>query len=608
MDVFARNLAALAQVDSALAAALAACTADPDVRVEHSGSGAVTLSCGGRLEASREDPEAEARELAASFAAAAARAGATRWVLFGLGVHTLRALELPPGPVLVVEPSLALCRALLGALDLSAVLGRIALLVGEDLAPVLRHPAFRGEPRGIFLAHPAARRRARALHDALAERFAPGSAGARLDVMVVPPLVGGSLPVAHGAARALRELGHRVREVDWTPFCAAYAELERVCAPLQLQAGLPGLRAALSRVLGELVLARCAVDPPDLIFALAQAPLDGPTLAGLGRRGIARAFWFCEDAHVLPYWRELCTAYDAFFHVQPALLAEPLRAAGVYAAELPLGFDPELHRPLELGAEQRQRYACALSFVAAGYHNRQQFVPGLADLGLRLYGTSWPAVSPFLELSPEFGAWQSSEDSNLIFNASKINLNLHSSPWTDGVNPAGDYLNPRTFELAGARAFQLVDARSELPRFFEPERELVTFRDLAECRRKIAYYLAHEDERREIAERAQRRALAEHRYRDRMQSALERICAGPVPLAPRRRAASAGAVAADPDCERALRAVLERLDPERLLDADALGEAVQLGESELSEAEQLLLFMRESMRELVPAGPGQQAP
>jgi spore maturation protein CgeB len=599
MDLLARNLAALARRDGDLAAALEACPPSPEIAIETARSAAPTLRVSGRLEASSEDPEREARELCQSFAAAAERAGATRWVLFGLGVHTLRCLPLPAGPCLVIEPSLAVCRAVLQVVDLSDALERVSLVVSDRLDAVLRHPAFRGEPRGIFLAHPAARRRAPAFHDGLAQRFVPGGASQPLDIAVVPPLAGGSLPVAHGVARALRELGHRVREIDLTPFCAAYDEVDRTTCDPRLASRRAALRAGLSRLLGELLLSRFALDPPDLVFALAQAPLDGETLAALGRQGIARAFWFCEDAHVLPYWKQLSDSYDVFFHLQPDVLAEPLRDMKVYAAPLQLGFDPSVHRPVELTAEQRRRYACDLSFVGAGYHNRRQFLPGLTDLGLRMYGTSWPAAPPFPEMSPEWNAWQSSEASNRIFNASRINLNLHSSPWVEGVNPVGDYLNPRSFELAGARAFQLVDVRRDLPLFFEPEREVASFRDLGECRRKIAYYLAHEDERLEMAERSHRRALAQHTYRHRMAEAIERISAGPVPLAPRRRGATtAGALRADAACEPGLCAVLGRLDPDRVLDSSAITDAVQRGEGGLSEAEQLLLFMREAAAEL----------
>ena len=102
------------------------------------------------------------------------------------------------------------------------------------------------------------------------------------------------------------------------------------------------------------------------------------------------------------------------------------------------------------------------------------------------------------------------------------------------MNPVGDYLNPRTFELAGARVFQLVDRRRDLAKVLKPGVEVETFQDVHECRKKISYYLEHADERREIAANGHRRALAEHTYRHRMEEAIDALRAGPAPLAPRR--------------------------------------------------------------------------
>ena len=50
-----------------------------------------------------------------------------------------------------------------------------------------------------------------------------------------------------------------------------------------------------------------------------------------------------------------------------------------------------------------------------------------------------------------------------------------------------------------------------------------------------------------------------------------------------------------------LATVLERLDPDRRLDLDALSEAVASGSGSLSHAEKRLLFMREAFGELRPA-------
>ena len=163
----------------------------------------------------------------------------------------------------------------------------------------------------------------------------------------------------------------------------------------------------------------------------------------------------------------------------------------------------------------------------------------------------------------------------------------------------GDYLNPRTFELAGARAFQLVDRRRYLPELLQPGLELETFEDVNECRKKITYYLEHEDERQEIADNGYRRAVAEHTYRHRMEEAIDALRAGPVPLAPRRAdLPTGGAVLESARDEPGLTEVLRRLESDRIMDSDAITLAIGKGEGELSQEEKLLLYMREALREL----------
>jgi spore maturation protein CgeB len=598
MDVLQRNLEALRARNPDLASRIATIAHSGEVSFEPAQSGAATFRVRGRLEASAADPEDEGRSHAQRFLARAEETGATRLVLFGLGVHTLRHLTPFSGSVLVVEPCLELCRAVLERVDLSEALARVELLSADSPEEVVGHEVFRSRERGALVFHPAARRRSPELFDRLCRRFHPGGTPARLRIAVIPPLHGGSLPIAHACTRALREIGHDVIDVDLEPFLPAYRAIHSPAQPLPPERRKV-LAEGLVRLTGEVVMALLDEAEPDVAFALAQAPLDPPVLERIRAAGIATAFWFCEDFRVMPYWADLVRHYDTVFHIQPGSFEEPLREAGAYGVPLAMGFDPAVHRPVDLTAEEKARYACDLSFVGAGYRNRRESLPALLDLGLRLYGTEWPEHTPLYSSMPEPNTRQSAEDSNRIFNASRINLNLHSSPWCDGVNPAGDYLNPRTFELAGARAFQLVDERRELPFHFQAGIEVETFADIQECRKKALYYLDREDERREIAENAYQRAMREHTYRHRMEEAAEQLRSGPEPVVPRRRSYQTVAEVIESAREEPeLAEILARVPGETRWDLDALSGAVGKGNGELSQEEMVLLFMREYEREV----------
>ena len=113
--------------------------------------------------------------------------------------------------------------------------------------------------------------------------------------------------------------------------------------------------------------------------------------------------------------------------------------------------------------------------------------------------------------------------SRVIFSATKVNLNIWSSVFHDGLAEKKDFVNPRTFEICACGGFQLADASAPVERFFEPGVELVTFGSIDEARDKARYFLRHDAERAAIAERGRLRAHAEHTYDQRLAGALGRV-------------------------------------------------------------------------------------
>lgn len=82
-------------------------------------------------------------------------------------------------------------------------------------------------------------------------------------------------------------------------------------------------------------------------------------------------------------------------------------------------------------------------------------------------------------------------------------------------------LNMRHFEMTAAGGFLLCYDQPELADHFVPEKECVVFRNERDLLEKIRYYLSHAEERTAIAQVWQRRTLAQHLYRHRVQTLLE---------------------------------------------------------------------------------------
>lgn len=345
---------------------------------------------------------------------------------------------------------------------------------------------------------------------------------ASLRVLVVLPLYGGSLPVGRYAATALRDLGHTVDVFEAPAFYSAFSALRMLRVTSDRQ---EALEHSFLQVISQAIRARVEVFEPDLVLCLAQAPVSRQLLKTLARDKVTTAMWFVEDYRVFPYWRAVAPLYDFFFVIQKEPFFEKLAAAGARAAYLPLAALPSFHRPLgeeELSVAERRHYGSAVSFMGAGYPNRRRAFRQLSHLDFKIWGSDWNgevSLAPFLQ---DGGARIEPEQAVKIFNASAINLNLHSSVQAKELVPAGDFVNPRTFEIACCGAFQLVDRRGLLPELFR-EDELATFTSMPELLDAIPYYLARPDERRELAMRGRARVLAEHTYQHRMAALVEEI-------------------------------------------------------------------------------------
>lgn len=341
---------------------------------------------------------------------------------------------------------------------------------------------------------------------------------ARLRILVVLPIYGGSLPIGRYCAQALRDLGHSVRVFDVSQLYSAYQAVR----DLDVQpAGQVTLVKAFLRFVSQAAWIQAEEQKPQIVLALAQAPLDRHVLMRMRQAGMRTVMWFVEDSKVLTYWQTVAPQYDAFAVIQKEpFLSELAKIGQKHAFYLPLAALPDFHKPLELSGAEKKEYGSAISFLGAGYPNRRLAFRPLADRDFRIWGSDWDGETVLASNIQRNGARIGEEESVKIYNASQINLNLHSSLQTDSLVSGGDFVNPRTFELAAMGAFQLVDERSLMHELFEPD-ELATFSTGKELYEKIDHFLAHPEEREAYVRRARARVLREHTYQQRMRTLVD---------------------------------------------------------------------------------------
>ncbi|MFT3959544.1 MAG: glycosyltransferase [Desulfovibrio sp.] len=420
---------------------------------------------------------------------------------------------------------------------------------------------------------------------------------APLRILVVLPMYGGSLPIGRYCAGALGALGHSVRVFEARcctrplPGCAALGWPRR---------RRPSWRSFL-QVVSQAVWAQVQAQEPHLVLALAQAPIGRSLLQRLRRSGVRTAMWFVEDHEVFDYWKAYAPLYDVFAVIQKEPFLSMLSGIGQgNALYLPLAAQPDFHKPLELTEQEKREYGADIGFLGAGYPNRRLAFRQLVGRDFKIWGSDWDGESLLAPHVQRGGARIDADESVKIYNATRVNLNLHSSLGTAELVSKGDFVNPRTFELACMGAFQLVDRRALMPELFTQD-ELATFGTLEEFYAGIEHFLAHPGERHAFAARARRRVLRDHTYEQRMAALLgfveQRL--GPWPL---ELEASGGMppdveAALSPEIRRDMAAVVQGLGLGPNAGFDDVINALRARSGVLTETEAALLFLDEWRRQ-----------
>ena len=511
MNLFSENLKRLQAHDPALAKRVSATKKAETVQVTLSKDGHPVPRIGSVSLHSTYRPKEEAERMVSEFVA---KVG-LQTVIFGLGFgyHVIEMLKKFSAPVTVVEPSMEIFRAFLSAIDLQPFLPRTRFLIAQ---PVPKICARTNPGSWNIFRHITSVRVSQTYFQQLetGRELAGFLTSHSLRILVVNPIYGGSLPTAKYCTSALENLGHHVATVECDKFADGFSSLKDITRDRQNSNALSNL---FMNLMGEAVAARASDFQPDLILALAQAPLTPQAIERLKVLKAPVAFWFVEDFRTLPYWKEVAGSYDVFFTIQQGEVFDQLQSHGaknVYY--LPQACFPDVHRPLKLDPDERQTYGADLSFMGAAYYNRRQTFPQLLEHDFKIWGTDWDLQSPVGQMVQNENRRVSSGESVKIYNGAKIHLNLHSSTYHEGVNSEGDFVNPRTFEISACGGFQLVDERSELDDLFRAGEEIITFNSVADLKEKISWYLAHEKERQLIAQKGRERVLAEHTLERRM--------------------------------------------------------------------------------------------
>ena len=101
-----------------------------------------------------------------------------------------------------------------------------------------------------------------------------------------------------------------------------------------------------------------------------------------------------------------------------------------------------------------------------------------------------------------------------VFKCSKVNLNISLKTIRTGI-PL------RVLDILASGGFVISNFQEELAEYFRLGEEIITYGDIEELYYLVNYYLQHEEERKEIADRGLQRVKEDFRFEERMKVILE---------------------------------------------------------------------------------------
>jgi spore maturation protein CgeB len=230
--------------------------------------------------------------------------------------------------------------------------------------------------------------------------------------------------------------------------------------------------------------------------------------------------WF-QDSVTVPVLRKLAVSvsggYDFFFGIDSPEVLEICGLRSGRTGFLPMGFDPDIYRKMDMGPGDAGHYGSDVAFVGTMVPNRVAAFERLGFQGLKIWGPPVSVHGPWLTgaspLAPCYtGVAPLGEEAAKVYSASSIIIGMHCNFGEHVSN-----VTPRLFEVPGCGGFLLTDHNSQVGLFFDTQNEMATYRDLPELKEKVRYFLGNPSRRAEMAERAHRRAHAEHTYKHRLQ-------------------------------------------------------------------------------------------
>ena len=239
---------------------------------------------------------------------------------------------------------------------------------------------------------------------------------------------------------------------------------------------------------------------PDILLVFKGTFVHAASLAKIRAMG-TRAYCFYPDVSVFAHGPHISRAlreYDWIFTTKTFGVRDMReRLAIEHSSVLLHGFDADLHRPLQLGPKDIERYGCDVSFIGTWSPKKERMLGHLArmlpDVRMRIWGEQWWKRKD-TELDRAIGGHEvTGEEYVRAIGASRINLCILSER-REGAS-SGDQVTSRTFHIPACGGFMLHERTTEVLELFSEGASVATFGDEEELVSAVQRWLEQESDR-----------------------------------------------------------------------------------------------------------------
>jgi spore maturation protein CgeB len=322
-----------------------------------------------------------------------------------------------------------------------------------------------------------------------------------------------------GLAKAAQTLGHEVRVIQTTenmlnPFVWKFLEQDFATLRKYFK---PIVDAPHDMMLMHQLYDEVTRFSPDLLLMCLGDTCYLPFLIRKIRKQNVRVFvWLgLHPSKVSSGMHRLLRSADDTLIYDPAYVDYYEQTLHIHNTHIiPLGCDVSYYESVIPDEAFKQANSVDVSFVGIFDKYRELYLSALSEFSLGIW--SWNILDYATPLQKFHRGTVFGENMIKVLKSSKIAVNIHRNFEISG----GNY---RLYEIPACRVLQLVDEKSDISKYFNIGKEIVTFKNEGDLKEKVRYYLAHADEREKIARAGYERVKKEHTLVQRMAMILQLV-------------------------------------------------------------------------------------